>query len=45
MGPLMGSLLDNNPGIIGYRLVFGLLAIFSIIGLIASFRFKKLIKN
>ena len=45
MGPLMGSLLDNNPGIIGYRLVFGLLAIFSIIGSIASFRFKKLIKN
>ena len=45
MGPLMGSLLDNNPGILGHRLVFGLLAIFSIIGSIASIRFKKLIKN
>ena len=43
MGPLMGSLLDNNPGILGHRLVFGLLAIFSIIGSIASIRFKKLI--
>ena len=45
MGPLMGSLLDNNPGILGHRLVFGLLVIFSIIGSIASIRFKKLIKN
>jgi len=39
----MGYLLDNNPGIIGHQYVYLMLVIFSTIGLIASFRFAKLI--
>ena len=42
-GPIMGYLLDNNPGIIGHQYVYLMLVIFSTIGLIASFRFAKLI--
>jgi len=42
MGPLMGYLLDSNPGITGHQHVFGLLAGFALVGIIASLAFKKL---
>ncbi|MBO3697935.1 MFS transporter [Roseivirga sp. E12] len=41
MGPLMGVILDNNPGALGHQYLFGLLAIFGIIGFIASILFRK----
>ena len=43
-GPIMGYLLDENPGIIGHQYVYFMLVIFSIIGLIASIRFARLTK-
>ncbi len=42
MGPVMGILLDNSPGITGHQHVFSLLAGFSLIGAFASYRFKKM---
>jgi len=42
MGPLMGYLLDSNPGIQGHQHVFMLLGGFSIIGLLAAVQFKKI---
>jgi MFS family permease len=36
MGPLMGYLIDNNPGALGHQYLFSLLGGFSIIGLVAS---------
>ena len=44
-GPLMGYYLDRYPGIEGHQVVFGFLAIFSMIGLIASFRFAHITKK
>lgn len=41
MGPLMGVLLDNNPGALGHQYVFGLLSMFGVIGLIACRFFIK----
>ncbi|WP_421878729.1 MFS transporter [Marinoscillum sp.] len=41
MGPLMGVILDNNPGPLGHQYLFGLLAAFSLVGLIASVAFHK----
>ena len=43
-GPIMGYLLDKNPGIIGHQYVYFMLVIFSVIGLIASIRFARLTK-
>lgn len=40
MGPLMGYFLDSYPGKIGHQYVFGLLCLFSIVGLIAAFYMK-----
>lgn len=34
MSPLMGYLLDNNPGPLGHRLVFLVLALFALVGLV-----------
>lgn len=45
MGPLMGVLLDNNPGYLGHRYLFGVLAIFGLIGLSASILFRKSTQN
>ena len=45
MGPVMGFLLDNYPGLLGHQLVFLLLAIFAFIGMLASLRFKALINK
>ena len=44
-GPIMGFLLDKNPGIIGHQYVYFMLVIFSVIGLIASIRFSRLTKT
>lgn len=41
MGPLMGILLDNNPGSLGHQYLFGVLSIFGLIGLIASILFRR----
>lgn len=41
MGPLMGWLLDANPGALGHQLVFLLLSVFSIAGIVASLLFTK----
>ena len=43
--PLYGYLLDTYPGIEGHQFVYFILAIFSIIGLITTLKFKKLIKQ
>ena len=40
MGPTMGLLLDNNPGALGHQYVFGLLALFGMVGLFASILFS-----
>ena len=45
MGPVMGVLLDNSPGIKGHQHVFALLAAFSLIGALASYRFKKMTRS
>jgi len=45
MGPLIGVLLDNNPGATGHQYVFGILAIFAAIGLIATIIFIRINKT
>ena len=42
MGPLMGYFLDNYPGITGHQYVFGLLAIFSLVGYLTAKKYKAL---
>lgn len=41
MGPLMGYLLDENPGALGHQLVFLVLAGFAFIGLLATHQFRR----
>lgn len=41
MGPLMGVILDNNPGASGHQYLFGLLAGFAFVGLLVSLLFRK----
>lgn len=41
MGPLMGTLIDNNPGALGHQYVFVVLVIFGLIGLGAAIAFLK----
>ncbi len=41
-GPMMGYLLDESPGEKGQQHVFAVLAVFSIVGLIASYLFYRL---
>lgn len=43
MGPLIGVLLDNNPGIHGHQLVFLFLAGISMVGYIASSKFNAIV--
>ena len=43
--PIMGYLLDTYPGITGQQYVFSMLVVFSILGLLASIRFAKLVKT
>ena len=45
MGPLMGYLIDRSPGALGHQHVFAVLALFGIIGLIASVSFTRLTKR
>ncbi|PQJ22179.1 MFS transporter [Nonlabens xylanidelens] len=39
MGPIMGILIDNSPGELGFQKVFLMLSIFALIGFIASYAF------
>ncbi|OEK03976.1 MFS transporter [Roseivirga misakiensis] len=41
MGPLMGVILDNNPGALGHQYLFGVLIIFAFVGLVAAKLFQK----
>ncbi|MFK8044328.1 MAG: MFS transporter [Crocinitomicaceae bacterium] len=41
VGPLMGSLLDNNPGELGHQYVFALCAVFALCGFFATTFFKR----
>ncbi|MFC2126002.1 nitrate/nitrite transporter [Bacteroidota bacterium] len=45
MGPLMGFLLDEYPGVAGHQYVFLVLMLFSIVGLIVSITFRNLVKR
>ncbi len=45
MGPLMGVVLDNNPGELGHQYLFVILAGFSLIGLLLSLSFRKITGN
>lgn len=40
-GPLMGWVLDSNPGATGHQMLFGILVIFGVIGLLAALIFRK----
>jgi nitrate/nitrite transporter NarK len=42
MGPLMGVLLDNSPGVLGHQHVFAAVAVFGAVGLIATVAFRRL---
>jgi sugar phosphate permease len=44
MGPAMGFLIDNSPGELGFQKVFLMLAIFALIGLLASVFFYRINK-
>mgnify|MGYP006413297623 FL=1 len=41
MGPLMGVLLDNSPGVVGHQHVFAVVAAFGVIGLAATIAFRR----
>jgi MFS family permease len=41
MGPLMGALLDNSPGVLGHQHVFASVALFGAVGLIATIAFRR----
>jgi hypothetical protein len=41
MGPLMGVLLDNAPGVLGHQHVFSVVAVFGAVGLIAAIVFRR----
>lgn len=44
-GPLIGVLLDNNPGEYGHQLVFILIGAFSVVGLIAAVGFSRFVSR
>lgn len=41
MGPLMGHLLDNNPGVTGHTYVFILLSAIAMLGLLTALMFRR----
>ena len=41
MGPLMGKLLDDSPGVLGHQHVFAVIALFSIIGFFGALVFNR----
>jgi sugar phosphate permease len=45
VAPAMGWLLDNNPVIVGHQLVFSFLAVFSVVGIVASVVFIRLLQR
>lgn len=45
MGPLMGVILDNNPGSVGHQYLFAVVAGFSLIGLGISIYFRRTIEK
>ncbi|MGE0772826.1 MAG: MFS transporter [Cyclobacteriaceae bacterium] len=45
MGPLMGVVLDNNPGPAGHYYLFTILALFGIGGITATFLFNREVTN
>lgn len=45
MGPLMGVILDSNPGPAGHQYLFLLLAGFSVVGLLTAFLFRRQTSN
>ena len=42
MGPLMGVLLDNSPGVLGHQHVFAAVAVFGAVGLVATIAFRRI---
>ncbi len=44
-GPIIGYLLESSPGIIGHQHVFLMLALFSLISIIASYYYYRLYNN
>jgi nitrate/nitrite transporter NarK len=42
MGPLMGVLLDNSPGVLGHQHVFASVAVFGVVGLVATIAFRRI---
>lgn len=45
MGPLMGVLLDNNPGPSGHQYVFMVVSGFALMGLLATVAFRRLVRK
>jgi nitrate/nitrite transporter NarK len=44
MGPVMGVLLDDHPGVRGHQLVFLVLAGFAALGLLATLAFRRVVR-
>ncbi|GAA4455040.1 MFS transporter [Novipirellula rosea] len=44
MGPMMGKLLDDSPGALGHQHLFAVVALFALIGMVASLVFSMLPK-
>ena len=42
MGPLMGVLLDNSPGVLGHQHVFASVTVFGAVGLMATIAFRRI---
>lgn len=42
---VFGLLIDSSPGALGYQYVFGLVAVFALIGLVATVYFQRLVKS
>ena len=45
VGPLMGWLLDSNPGPLGHQHLFLVMTVFAVVGLIAAVIFRRLISR
>lgn len=45
MGPLMGYVLDNNPGALGHQYLFAILVVFGFVGLITTIIFRKTVER
>lgn len=45
MGPLMGWILDSSPGVAGHQHLFGILALFSLFGILFAILFNRLNKS